>query len=312
MSVNLNDNGTLKRIAGGTFYADAPVGTIQAYGGAIDSTHQAPSGWLLCDGSEKNIDDFADLYAVIGDAFGTPSVNTKFVLPDLRGEFLRGAGNNSHTNQGNGGTVGQHQDATMLPYNQVSQSDVRMLKSQYVSNYDYKSSPDNAVVYSSNWQNAETPNGEKFTTRPTNTSVNYIIKAKQTALPVDLASEVDEKLTPKLVASHTPSSGETWKTALNALFAELTINQSKKYRLIIHFGSLSVTYEQERVADDKSYIGFSENYVASSQSENVYVKLSDTTSYFIMAVDTGSSTAIQDKSNQETNGDKMEIFELPF
>lgn len=35
-------------------------------------------------------------------------------MPDLRGEFIRGTGTNSHTNQGNGAGVGVHQDSTML------------------------------------------------------------------------------------------------------------------------------------------------------------------------------------------------------
>lgn len=64
-----------------------PVGTISAYGGS-----SAPSGYLLCNGSEVSKTTYASLYAVIGDKFGTASVNTKFRLPDLREATTKGVG----------------------------------------------------------------------------------------------------------------------------------------------------------------------------------------------------------------------------
>ena len=190
MSVNLNDNGTLKRIAGGTFYADAPVGTIQAYGGVIDLTHQAPSGWLLCDGSEKNIDDFADLYAVIGDAFGTPSVNTKFVLPDLREATTKGAGltgkSNNHMDA-DGLSVGKFIDDRLQDHSHRVPTAPN--SSPSASNYvmEAQTPPTSATVIS---QNEVAQGRSGATTEVKAVGVNYIIKAKQTALPVDLASEV--------------------------------------------------------------------------------------------------------------------------
>jgi microcystin-dependent protein len=59
-------------------------GMISAYGGAT-----APSGWLLCDGTSYVRGDYADLYSIIGTAFGTADI-THFNVPDLRGRFLRG------------------------------------------------------------------------------------------------------------------------------------------------------------------------------------------------------------------------------
>ena len=114
MSVNRVDpsTGELSLIAGGTLYADAPVGTIQAYGGASSAI---PQGWLYCNGAAVSRTTYAELFAVIGTSFGTGDGSTTFNIPDLRGEFLRGAGNNSHSGQGDGGTVGQHQDATEIP-----------------------------------------------------------------------------------------------------------------------------------------------------------------------------------------------------
>lgn len=194
MSVNVNDNGNLKRIAGGTLYADAPVGTIQAYGGAVDSSHQAPVGWLLCNGAELLKADYAELYAVIGDAFGTASANTKFVLPDLRGEFLRGSGTNSHTDQGNGGTVGQHQDATSTFKIGVGTTSFSIYTKSDGATIHNADSSSNATQFLNTSANKTTGTyaDMEATFRPTNTSVNYIIKAKQVALPVDLENAVQD------------------------------------------------------------------------------------------------------------------------
>jgi microcystin-dependent protein len=42
-------------------------------------------GWLLCDGREIDINTFYFLYQVIGNAYGTPSVGSKFKLPNASG-----------------------------------------------------------------------------------------------------------------------------------------------------------------------------------------------------------------------------------
>ena len=104
MSVNKYNSttGELERIAGGTLYADAPIGTISPFGGSV-----VPSGYLLCNGAEVLKTTYAELYAVIGDAFGTASANTKFMLPDLRESVPKGAGLTGHT-------VGAHLDADGL------------------------------------------------------------------------------------------------------------------------------------------------------------------------------------------------------
>lgn len=74
-----------------------PVGTILPYAGDT-----APLGWILCNGQEGLIEknkgglpvegEFAALFAVIGNRFGTFMKEgiQYFVIPDLRGRFLRG------------------------------------------------------------------------------------------------------------------------------------------------------------------------------------------------------------------------------
>lgn len=66
-----------------------PIGTIISY-----ASTTLPVGFLLCDGSEISKTDYADLYAVVGNKFGTATDTTKFKLPDLRDKFIQGANSN--------------------------------------------------------------------------------------------------------------------------------------------------------------------------------------------------------------------------
>jgi len=63
-------------------------GTIFPYAGAVASI---PTGYLLCDGSQVPQQIYPDLYAVLGNIYGTPSPGSgTFYLPDLRGRFALG------------------------------------------------------------------------------------------------------------------------------------------------------------------------------------------------------------------------------
>ena len=66
------------------------IGDIKA--STISENHD---NWLLCDGQEVSREDYADLFTVIGDKFGEGNGVTTFNVPDYRGKFLRGLGNNS-------------------------------------------------------------------------------------------------------------------------------------------------------------------------------------------------------------------------
>jgi len=65
-----------------------PVGLISPYAGQT-----APSGWLLCDGSEVDRAQYSALYDVIGDTYKASPTSGKFGLPDLRGRTPMGADN---------------------------------------------------------------------------------------------------------------------------------------------------------------------------------------------------------------------------
>ncbi len=162
-----------------------PLGTVIMFMGTA-----APADYLFCDGTLYNVADYPKFAAFIAKHFG--SVNyfggdgeTTFAVPDLRGEFLRCTGKNGHVNQGNGAEVGVHQDGTELPY-LIAQSD------GYISGAKSDSGVAEPIKYDSalnaadgkDYARATTDNmnnfggNSHFTSRPTNTSVMYCIKAK--------------------------------------------------------------------------------------------------------------------------------------
>ena len=69
-----------------------PIGTILSYASATP-----PNGFLVCDGSEVLKTDYAELFEIIGDTWGTASDTTKFKLPNAKGRVLQGADGNLGT-----------------------------------------------------------------------------------------------------------------------------------------------------------------------------------------------------------------------
>lgn len=220
--------GEYKKIAGGTMYADSPIGSILPYGGTT-----APSGWMICNGASLLRTDYAELFAIIGTAFGSAD-STHFNIPDLRGEFLRGAGTNSHSGQGSGGTVGTHQDSTAIQNQIAEQNTHRLVIGFGAGNINMIKNSEGSTKEGLTG-NAYMTNNQEITSiytpfvgvRPTNTSVNYIIKAKMVALPTDLDSAVDAKIAAKGVYSTSEvDTGKTW------------IDGKKIYRKVVNLGSL--------------------------------------------------------------------------
>ena len=166
-----------------------PIGTIIAV-----SHNSIPDGYLSCNGQAVSRTEYSALFDLIGTTYGAGDGSTTFNLPDLRGEFLRGSGTNSHTNQGNGAGIGIHQDATGIPYtysyinNNQTTSGISMRSSSDASDeYNTPTNIDSGlkgskiakyVYYQGTPGNASSDKTYKFFTRPTNTSVLYAIRAK--------------------------------------------------------------------------------------------------------------------------------------
>lgn len=169
-----------------------PIGTVISV-----MSNEAPENYLVCDGTTYNISEYSDLANFFEDQFGSKNYfggdgTTTFAVPDLRGEFLRGSGTNSHTNsvigtaEGSGSNVGVHQQATSHRYYQVefangvfgftnNTGDARDFDGQKFSG---------KMKYSTTFTNQtpDLPTGGNypcyFTSRPTNTSVLYCIAYK--------------------------------------------------------------------------------------------------------------------------------------
>lgn len=92
---------------------DVPVGTIVLYSGDCSNSsvigRLARNGWIPCDGSLLQVDEYPELYAVIGISHGgeiEDGVVTRFYLPNLTGRFVRGV---------NGGAIDPITNETVDP-----------------------------------------------------------------------------------------------------------------------------------------------------------------------------------------------------
>ena len=184
---------------GGTAEAGfTPVGTVISVMGKT-----APANYLACNGQIVNIADYPELATYFEQQF--ESVNyfggdgtTTFAVPDLSGEFLRGTGTNSHTNQGSGSAVGTHQDATRQ---------LRLYASDSATLAYYGESANNNLANTDSMAGSVTT-GHKlsstdytsgtatvsYTARPTNTSVLFCIATKNIYLNPSLDYSTDEKV----------------------------------------------------------------------------------------------------------------------
>ena len=157
---------------------DTPVGHILTHMGT-----KAPKHYLICDGTEYNISDYPYLAQHFIDDFGTVNHfggdgETTFAVPDLRGEFLRSAGENGHLDEGDGGIVGEHQDATKHPY-VFSASSIALMKNTHVENLD-KLYTTTSSEYSAGLESSYKTSYRYYSARPTNTSILCCIKYEPT------------------------------------------------------------------------------------------------------------------------------------
>lgn len=88
-------------VVGGAITGDTlPIGSIIPFGGT-----EAPTGWLICDGSMLNRTTYKELFAAIGTNFGTDGPGN-FYIPDLRGKVVVGQ-DTTDTDFGMGATGGE-------------------------------------------------------------------------------------------------------------------------------------------------------------------------------------------------------------
>jgi microcystin-dependent protein len=114
-------------------FSAVPVGTVISYAGQLVLPGAAPDsggphalasveawGWMLCDGRALRCDQYQELYASLGGQYGSNG-DDSFLIPDLRGYFVRGADpgatldRDARTPLGNGSAndVGSRQDCAL-------------------------------------------------------------------------------------------------------------------------------------------------------------------------------------------------------
>lgn len=192
MSVNKYNpaTGELERIAGGTLYVDAPVGSIQAYGGTT-----APSGWLLCQGQAVSRTTYAELFKAIGTAFGAGDGSTTFNVPDLREAVPVGAGENDIQ------TIEKHDVYTLGEFKDDQlQSHTHIYTRSYTGSNNMLWHLDTTSTVAAGTGSDNPTNGTGAikeavgrtgtTTHGKQLGVNYIIKAKHVAMPFDMAEYI--------------------------------------------------------------------------------------------------------------------------
>lgn len=169
-----------------------PIGTIISY-----ASTTLPIGFLLCDGSEISKTDYADLYTVIGNKFGTATDTTKFKLPDLRDKFVQGANGNLGTSKDAGlpNITGSFTSYDYV-YGNAKESFTRA-----ISNKDSGSNivdPTDApyVMYNFDASNSNSIYGNSDTVQPPSVCLTFIIKAEK--ISDQYAADIDNLLESKV------------------------------------------------------------------------------------------------------------------
>lgn len=223
-TVNRTD-GSLVRVAGGTLYADAPIGAIQSYGGET-----APAGWLICDGSTVSRTDYEDLFNVIGINFGEGDGETTFGIPDLRECVPVGAGKNitksivKHDRY----NLGQFKDDQL----QEHQHQLNIVGStshigQSTSDGTYANYKAGGATVANELRASDIPVGRSGeTTHGKQLGVNYIIKAKMVAVPADIQSAIEAQNSYNTEELYTGKRWVDGKLIYRKVFTGLSITTS--------------------------------------------------------------------------------------
>lgn len=163
-----------------------PTGSVLPFAGS-----SAPTGYLVCDGTQVSRTTYAALFAAIGTAHGNGNGTTTFHLPDYRGRFLRGKDGGAardpdratRTAMATGGATGDNvgsiqADAFQGHWHQVYMTNGTAGSTQYPDRFASTGDANYASGTAGNLL-PDSVNGAPRAateTRPLNAVVNYIIK----------------------------------------------------------------------------------------------------------------------------------------
>jgi microcystin-dependent protein len=125
------------------------------------STASAPTGWLICDGSDISRTTYSSLFSAIGTTFGSSDIST-FKVPDLRAKFPLGV-NGSYPLGSTGGSMTATLTTNELPAHNHTITDPGHT---HVINLDIRGNEDgpNQYTYASTGGNAATETSTSSTT----------------------------------------------------------------------------------------------------------------------------------------------------
>jgi len=142
-----------------------PIGAYLAW----SSQEKIPAGYLLCDGREISKTEYKELYEIIGDTYGTSSDTNKFKLPKFNdGRFMRGTGGNAAALGAlQGDEIKEHSHYVWYGNNETE------LVAAGSNSFGKNPRNDNNTRF-----RFSTTNAGGIETRPQNSAVVFIIKAK--------------------------------------------------------------------------------------------------------------------------------------
>lgn len=183
-------NNKLEPLTGSTLYAETPIGTVIASFLAV-----APSGYIKADGTVYTKAAYPELYERIPDVF-KDTTNETFTI-DLREVALKGIGLSSLTSN--------HYSSTGLTLGEFIEDQLQNHQhTLYIRNEDGTESSTPVAhsggnttspirKYTGNVINGRSGN----TTEVKSVGVNYFIKAKHVALPIDIMDAISEEYATK-------------------------------------------------------------------------------------------------------------------
>ena len=153
---------------------DNPLGSILAYAGSKGDT---PNGWIVCDGTILKVNDYTELFNVLGYKWGKGNDDSEFKVPNFQGQFLRGvdysktvdpeADSRIVNGEGDSCEVGSLQSDDFKSHNHTATSAVSQ---PYIAGTGGSYSLSHSTISTSNSGGTET--------RPKNAYVNFIIRIK--------------------------------------------------------------------------------------------------------------------------------------
>lgn len=182
-------NNKLEPLTGSTLYAETPIGTVIASFLAV-----APSGYIKADGTVYTKAAYPELYERIPDVF-KDTTNETFTI-DLREVALKGIGLSSLTSDhysSTGLTLGEFIEDRLQNHRHPDTSIISVSSTGTGSGLAIGSS--NGGTGSGGLVGSDYRSGN--TTEVKSVGVNYFIKAKHVALPIDIMDAISEEYATK-------------------------------------------------------------------------------------------------------------------